>query len=535
MASLTSTSQQPKHVTLLIALGTPQSAVRPRAKGKRCRQFKTDQPFDEEVLRSALEQLAANHDALRTRIDDTKPRQWVTRDCTAPLTVCELDTDEDPDAAFERYLEQMFRDPMPFGDAPLWRVDLVKIGALSFVGLSFHHIIVDTVAVQIALGQLLQIYLSMLGNQPQTAHPTSAMAPLLQQDEEYNASKQFQTDLTYWTERYDTIPPRLLPADKTPTNDPFASIVFHDIPESSGFTEAAEQAKLLPHRALFGLFAVTLARRFCRTDLSFGLALHRRDKSSLQSVAMIAGLIPVRITFEDWWSLEDCVAALDEQLDDDLKHNRLPLDALYREIGQSSLQDSPLFDVTMSYVPGFGGFPLPPGSSSSLVETREASPISFHITNDPKSGTFSYRIAVNPDYRNIIDPTALSDTFNAAVELFAAGEWSDFKDIPRLTDAEQTQLLSLKSSELGASVLVPVRIAEGGVGAWSGRGAELWRAWSCGRAARAASGGARDWPGPVCGADGRSQYRRRGSGVDHRHAGAVGSWRMPCPAERRRP
>ena len=365
----------------------------------------------------------------------------------------------DPDAAFQAHLKEMFNTPMPFGASDLWDVHCLRIGAYSYIALSFHHIIVDTVAVHLALAQLLQAYLGLSAGQLSVDLPQSAVRPLLDSDLAYNSSEQFDRDLDHWKARYETRPPRLINAPKSNTDDPFATIVFRDIPNDSGFAEAAEAAKLLPHRALFGLLAVTLARRFGQSDFAIGLALHRRDRHSMQTVAMLAGLIPVRATFEDWWSLEDCVAAFDEGMDEDLRHNRLPLDALYREIGATGAGETGLFDVTMSFVPGAASFDLPNGSSSGLAQAREASPISFHATSDPKSGAFSYRLAVNPEYRDCVDAEALADLFDAAIRQFAEGDWIDFNDVEAISEKEKERLSSLSSPvSLGCCDLVPSRI-----------------------------------------------------------------------------
>ncbi|MFK7874842.1 MAG: condensation domain-containing protein, partial [Paracoccaceae bacterium] len=425
--------------------------------------LKTEQHFDASTLRKAMRVLAQSHEALRLRLDPDQPRQWIVKDCEAPLNVLEIQSD-DPDAAFKAHLDQMFADPMPFGDSPLWRVDLLQISNISYVALSFHHIIVDTVSVQIALSHLLQAYLSILGGQTDIKLPTSSVRPLVESDLSYNTSQQFQADLTYWSERYSTVPPRLITAPTTPSEDPFATITFRNIPANIGFPAAAEAANLLPHRALFGILAVVLARRFGQTDLSCGLALHRRDRNSLNSVAMLAGLIPLRATFEDWWSLYDCVAAFDEHIDEDLRHNRLPLDALYREIGLTGKNARGLFDVTMSYVLGTGGFALPNGSTSSIIETREASPISFHATNDPKTGDFSYRLAVNPEYKGIVNAEALADSLDKTIADFSAGEWVDFTEVEALSFSEVKTLTTLATptplaiDDLDAALL-PARIA----------------------------------------------------------------------------
>ena len=146
----------------------------------------------------------------------------------------------------------MFEAPMPFGDQPLWRVDLLRMDKCSCVLLGFHHIIVDTVSVELALAQALQHYLGLLAGQTDPVlQLESTIETVLKADEDYNASEQFNRDLAHWCDRYETLPPRLIASAPIRDTGPFADIAFREIPLNVDFLQAARDANLLPHRALF--------------------------------------------------------------------------------------------------------------------------------------------------------------------------------------------------------------------------------------------------------------------------------------------
>lgn len=406
--------------------------------------IKTERKLDADCLRASLRVLLEHHEALRLRIDPNTPRQWISSDCTAPLHEVTLSA-QDPDAAFQAHLAHLFSMPLPFGDAPLFRVHLLTIGALRYLVLCFHHIIADSLTLQLVLQQWFQTYFALSQGLPLPQIAPSSVMPLIAADQEYNTSAQFQRDLAYWKARLANLPEKLITAPPKPSQTPFAHTAAGRIPAERGFLQAAKAANLSAPRALFGLLAITFARRFGQDDLICGLALHRRDAKTRHTMGMMTGVIPLRIRFEEWWSLQDCLAAFNEAWDGDLRHSRISIDALSRALRMTGKGGVGLFDIAMSYTPGAAALGLPGDISSAVIHTREASPISFHATDDRATGALCYHIAINPDYAGILDPNLLAELLEGAIAQFVQdcapnGARPDFGTIPAMAPSEAAQI-----------------------------------------------------------------------------------------------
>jgi hypothetical protein len=427
-------------------------------------------PLDEAAVRQSVRLLMARHDALRLRVDDELPRQWVDASPEPPITVLDLSAQvlsesgpanvaahdpRDPEAAFQACIERAFAEPMPLGDRPLFRIELLHAGAsLHYVLWRFHHLIADSISVAITLSHWFEAYDALTSSHPrELAAPSSYLGTIIS-DAAYLESAACHKDLAYWVTRFEPLPPPLIagmePRANAGSSAPAVAWTF------SGeaflrFQSAAQAAGVSAQRALFALFALALGRRYGQSDIVSGIALHRRDLANRTTLGMMAGIIPVRCNFEPFWTLEECVQAFSEQVDADLRHQRLPVDVLSRALGLSGTGRTGLFEVAMSYIPSdqgrmgspIEGLPVTTG----MVETREASPISLHATESAASagaaaaGGLSIRIAVNPDLLDAAEAASLASLLASALERFTSEPETRFEDLDLLTAGERVLVL----------------------------------------------------------------------------------------------
>ncbi|MFE0320703.1 condensation domain-containing protein, partial [Streptomyces albogriseolus] len=103
-------------------------------------------PLDEPALRTALDGLAARHEALRTTFTEHEgqPRQVVHPPRPATLTVDDLTAAPDPSGALEDLLEREAATPFDLAAGPLLRARLARTAADEHVlALAVHHIVTD--------------------------------------------------------------------------------------------------------------------------------------------------------------------------------------------------------------------------------------------------------------------------------------------------------------------------------------------------------------------------------------------------------
>jgi amino acid adenylation domain-containing protein len=405
---------------------------------------------DESVLRQAISLTMARHDGLRLRVDDELPRQWLDESVEPPFAVLDLAPGvTDPDAAFQAHVEDRFSIPMPLGDHPLFSVELIRVGAnLNYMLWRFHHLLADSASVSIAIAHGLNAYEALAGG-TQELTPGSSYLKTISADAAYLESAAYQKDLAYWSSRFEPLPPALIAdLEARPTGEnkvPFAEwkLEGEDFKE---FQDAARTAGTTIQRALFALFTMALGRRYGQSDIVSGVALHRRDLATRHTVGMMAGVIAMRCQFDAYWTLEECIQAYSEQLDRDLRHQRLPVDILSRALGLAGSGRAGLFEAAMSYMPSSRGWKesavegLP--FTAGHVVTKEASPISLGANESESGDALDITIAINTDYLDAAEAQTLLTLLKTACHQFLHAPDICFENLPTLTPGEQSLVVT---------------------------------------------------------------------------------------------
>jgi hypothetical protein len=403
-------------------------------------------PLDEAAVRQAVSLVMARHDALRLRVDDQNPRQWLDSSVDPPLSIIDLCADEDADAAFQRHVEEAFSSPLPWGNHPLFRIELIRAGAnLCYLLWRFHHLIADSISTLITTRHWAEAYLALTMDTAPELAPPSSYLPIIASATAYLTSADYKHDLAYWLSRFDSLPPPLIQPRKTQTSNQQKVSVADWTLNSDTYAhleQSAHGAELTTQRALFALFAMTLGRRYGQSDLVSGIALHRRDRSNRHALGMLSGIMAVRFNFDPSWSLLQGVTKFNAQVDSDLHHQRLPVDNLFRSLGLFRTGRVRLFEAVMSYLPHFhdspiDGLPIVTGIVSSL----EASPISLHVTDLPKSAGLTIKLCVNTDHLDSSEAPALLSLFQIAVDEFVVRPGTAVQNLPSMTSGERATVV----------------------------------------------------------------------------------------------
>jgi hypothetical protein len=361
--------------------------------------------LDEAIVRQAVSLVMARHDALRLRADEEHPRQWLENSSEPPFSVGVLPDAFDQDAAFQDYLQDEFKRPMPLGDHSLFSISLLKgRDGQSYMLWRFHHLIADSVSTTMAMRHWTEAYLALTSDTPPELAPRSSYQSVIDADMEYLRSQNYKQDLDYWMRRFDPLPPLFIDASRRRQNSVSASLFYQDWclqgEDWVGLQQFSNQCVTTPIRALFALFALVIALQFGEFDTVSGIALHRRDRSTWRALGVFSGVIPVRFRFSRSGGLIQSVKDFSGQIDKDLRHQRMPVDNLARHLQLFRQGRSRLFDVVMSYLPSdrvnnellTEEFPV----TSDTVSVPEASPISLHLTELVHGVGLQVRIATNP-------------------------------------------------------------------------------------------------------------------------------------------
>lgn len=304
--------------------------------------------LDPQRAERATAAVIADHQALRLRIDADQPRQrLVAADYGAlPFEMVHL-----ADVAeLSAHLLQCTRRGFALGADPLFRVDAIQAGPDDWAVLvAGHHLVVDG----LSIGRVRDDWALAYGAPEGTQYPGSRATYFIESianDAAYAGSDAMAADLDYWRDRLAGLPSPLL---ATATGDGSRSDAKVELSaeQYAALAEAARAIGTTAHRALLAITGLALGRRFGRDDLMIGMALHGRPNDHLETVGQFARVLPFRCTFDPALPLAEALRTMAAQLDADMKHQRVPMDAIGRALGGNGRDQDGLFEVAVSILP----------------------------------------------------------------------------------------------------------------------------------------------------------------------------------------
>lgn len=254
-------------------------------------------------------------------------------------------------------MQSRFEQPFELTGVPLWRYDLVKLGASDYCWLlQYHHLIIDGWGVALINRSLTQIYSALAGAAAEeTVPPSPAYTAFIAQDREYVESAAFERDRQYWLRQYagGAPAPLLQSRHRTQPGTGLAGSAVQSM-QLPRTTYRALQTLAVEHGAsvfhvLIGALYVYFTRTAQREDFAIGLPVLNRSNAQMRATAgLFVGVTPAHFAF----GCELTFAALIQQIGRTLKghyrHQRFPVSEVNRAVGLEAAR-SALFDVTLSF------------------------------------------------------------------------------------------------------------------------------------------------------------------------------------------
>ena len=313
------------------------------------------QPLQEDLFRESIRLLVARHDTLRLRVDDELPRQWLDTSEALPLSILDLPNTADPDAGFHAHVKATLSISMPLGDNPLFHVELVRArNGVSFMTWRFHQLIADSASVLLTQQLWANAYQSLVRGDSHLLLPASSCLDTLKADSSYLDSLFYDEDLAYWVTRLSPVPPRLIADMKArpvaPGAVPPAIRTLEGPPLLTLQTSARAVGVPLLH-TVYALFTMMLARRYGQWDVVAGMETHVSGAPGTVVLGNTSRMMPVRCQFEPTSTLADGVRAFSVQVQEDLRHRRMPIDIVARSLDMIGQGRAGLFESSMTSSP----------------------------------------------------------------------------------------------------------------------------------------------------------------------------------------
>jgi FkbH-like protein len=407
-----------------------------------------------DLLRDALSDVMARHDALRLRIDPDEPRQRIDHSLDPPIELIDISSEADPEDAVVRLVDRLFQQPFPLDRGFLFQIIVARIDSeRCYWVLRFHHIITDAIAFSIMLKDVAATY-DALSTGASDERPRSSYLNFHADDAAYCSSPRFQRDLEYWMHRLADLPKGLFnPRRGEPKDDSSLPLVRAqiDFPRYQRFLDQCTQTQIRPGNALLALAAGLLTSATERTDIVLAVAYPGRTKENRSTIGVFSGVLPLRIDVPPDISFRDLAVRITELLRRDYLHHLAPIDDICRNLGLAQRRRRNVFDVMVSYVPlDVVDFEIAFGQKVlRLVPVRgpEANPLAIYVSELNRGRPVTMEFAFNREYLRREDVVALLERFERLFDAFSNNPATRISDITRFTDVDRRRLFP-ESKEL---------------------------------------------------------------------------------------
>ena len=346
--------------------------------------FRVEGELNEQALRTALGELLACHDILRTRIVTVagEPRQQL-----ADISVDDV-LDVQPFAhADDATLPLVPRFSLSQG--PLWKVQLLRRSAqVAELRLAMHHLIADGWSQALFREALTTHYARALSGQAATlARPSFQYADYVRWQQRLQESGALEQQRRYWVERLRDAPEcLLLPTDRPRPERQAMAGGRLPVRFSASLTKAlkalSQRYRHTPFMVLLASWSVLMARLSGQNDVVTGTPVARREHAELETMlGMFVSTVAQRVTLSDTLNT---VALLDNVHRDALeaqRHADLSFEQVVEAVAPNrSLAYSPLFQtmLTLQNTP-HGSLALPGASLTRLNAETAMAPFDLSV------------------------------------------------------------------------------------------------------------------------------------------------------------
>lgn len=413
--------------------------------------------IDPPALQAELTAVIARHEAWRTtfHLVDGDVRQRIHRPRAVDLPIIALPADADEADHVERAIERLVSMPFDLEAGPAFRFALVgtaESGVFHFVGV-VHHIVFDSSAVQILLGEIGRAHATLAAGGTLPALPVQYIDYAHWERSADAAERDRQVEV--FRARLEGAPPflelatdRPHPARRTGAGD---SVPLRFEPALvTGLQAIAAEAGATLYTTLLAAYALLLSRHGGGDDLVIGAPVSTRRRPELRGLlGLLVNTIPLRVDLAGAPAFSEVVRRLGGVVREGLSNPEVPLGKLCDALGLARTPNRhPLFQVifdlqTPTALPE--GMPVDPASlrahvapgyakfDLNLVLVEQASPDGTAVAG---------RLEFSTELFDRGTAEAMAGQLDALLRAAVADAGRSVDRLPLITPAERAALLA---------------------------------------------------------------------------------------------
>jgi aspartate racemase len=414
--------------------------------------------LDSTALKSALNQIVARHDALRTTFTtlDGTPSQFITPQVVVELPVIDLSRkpEAERESEAQRLLQHEARKPFDLSEGPLIKSLLVRLSEQEHILLvTMHHIVTDGWSVGIFQCELSAFYQAAITGDA----PTLPDLPIQYPDysswqRRWFAGELYESQLAYWKKQFDPLPKGLeLPVDHPRPNGQ-AHRAFRGahhticLPKqlTTELKNLSQKQGVTLFMTLLAAYEVVVHRYSGEDDIVVGTPMAGRQMPETENlIGLFINTLPLRTSLAGDPSFCEVLARVKESALGAYAHQDLPFERMVKELHpERSLARNPLFQV-MFVLQSEEILPLElPGLVTEHFRVGNTM-ANFDLTLDvvERDGQLTCLFESNADLFESETIERLMGHFQTLLEGVVANPARKISVLPMLTEAERRQLV----------------------------------------------------------------------------------------------
>lgn len=309
-----------------------------------------------------------------------------------------------------------------------------------------NHLVADGISAVVVARETIDTYKKMAAGEFTGIEKEYTYIDFLESEQEYIAGEKYAKDKAFWLETFRDYRGEEITfqSNKDKINSLKVNRKSFRVPED--MIPTAEEYKTNNRLSNFPLFMAALSIYFNRflnhDDMVIGMPVHNRSKKIFRDmVGMFVSTIPLRITFDDTWTFNECTAYIKKQLWESLKHQGYPFNHLTKDLLDLKIDAGTLLNVQLIELPGGNEAEI---EKRAFYSTRyNISQLSIYLNqqNSPALDELDVAVDYHEDIFTEREVASLFHRLTVILEQCIAEPGKKISELPLLEEAEYKELV----------------------------------------------------------------------------------------------
>ncbi len=294
--------------------------------------------LDPSIFAESLQRISEEAEATRINIveDAEGPHQLVHPVYRGETPFLDFSEDDDPRSVAFDWMNAEIKKRSAIDRDPLWFCALIKLSAENYIWYHrAHHIIYDGFSGGLVARRLAELYAAKIEGRDPDPTPFKSVSVLLEHEQGYRSSKQFEKDRAYWIDRTDGLPePVSFAQGRWPTDSGLLRKTVQLSEEQTQEVKSlASTLRCTAPQILIALAVSFIYRTTGHDDLILGLPVAARPKKVRNIPGMVANAAIMRFEMSECETLSDLVRLVSREVRNCIRHQQYRYEDLRKDLG----------------------------------------------------------------------------------------------------------------------------------------------------------------------------------------------------------